>query len=453
MGTAAVYVRISSDVTGEGLGVARQDADCRALAARHGWDVGKVYCDNDTSAYSGKPRPGYEQLLKDIDAGTVRTLVAWHTDRLHRSPKELERFIDLAERTGLRVETVQAGRLDLASASGRAMARTLGAWARFESEHKSDRIRRKLATNAAEGKPHGGMRPYGWEPDKRTPRESEAAVLREAYRRVLAGEPIRALTRDLNSRGHFSATGKPWTHPTLLGVLRNARHGGLRIHHGEVVGDADWTGIVAPETWRAVERVLTDPSRVTTPGRAGRLNLLSGIATCGICGARLRVGHSRSVKAYRCASAHVSRTRDPLEEFITMIVIERLSRPDAARLLMPEDDGGAREAAEQAAERIRQRLDDAAASFSVGNLTMRQLEVVTSQLRPELAALEAAAAPPPDRAAVLGELVSSGDAASAWGRTSPDARRAVISLLMEIKVGRGRRGPGFSPDGIEIIWR
>jgi site-specific DNA recombinase len=453
MVTTAVYVRISSDVTGEGLGVGRQEADCRAFADRHGWEVGQVYVDNDVSAYSGKVRPAYEQLLADIEAGTVRAVVCWHGDRLHRSPKELERFIDLAERTGLRVETVKAGTVDLSTASGRAVARTLGAWARFESEHKSDRIRRKLAQNAADGKPHGGMRPYGWEKDKRTPRESEAAVIREAYRRVLAGEPIRALARDFNSRGHFSATGRPWTHPTLLGVLRNARHGGLRIHHGEVVGDADWTGIVPPETWRAVERVLTDPSRVTTPGRAGRLNLLSGIATCAVCGAALRVGHSRNVKAYRCASAHVSRTRDPLERFISMVVVERLGRPDAARLLVAEDDGGAREAAELGAERVRQRLDDAAASFAADHLTTRQLEIITGTLRPELEALEAAAAPPPDRAAVLGALVGSGDVAEVWARTAPDAQRAVIALLMTITVGPGRRGPGFDPYGIEIDWK
>lgn len=453
MVTTAVYLRISSDATGEGLGVARQEADCRAFAARHGWEVGHVYSDNDTSAYSGKPRPDYERLLADIESGTVQTLVVWHTDRLHRSPKDLERFIDLAERTGLRVETVKAGPLDLASASGRAVARTLGAWARFESEHKSDRIRRKLAENAAEGKPHGGPRPYGWELDKRTPRESEAVVIREAYERVLAGVPIRALVRDFNSRGLLNASGGAWKHTTLLGVLRNARHAGLRIHHGEVVGEAAWAGIVPAETWRAVERVLSAQSRVTTPGRAGRLNLLSGIATCAVCGAPLRVGHSRNVKAYRCASAHVSRTRDPLERFITQVVVERLGRPDAARLLVPEDDGGAREAAELGAERVRQRLDDAAVSFAAGRLTTRQLEVITGTLRPELAALEAAAAPPPDRAAVLGALVGAGDVAAVWERTPADSQRAVVSLLMEIRVGRGRRGPGFDPFGITIEWK
>ncbi|MGW4155533.1 hypothetical protein ACWEDF_20485 [Micromonospora chersina] len=190
---------------------------------------------------------------------------------------------------------------------------------------------------------------------------------------------------------------------------------------------------------------------MTTPGRGGRLHLLSGIA---VCGAPLRVGHSKSTEAYRCmASACVSRHRERLEEYVEAVVIARLSRPDAVGLLAPEDDGGERERAAQAAERMRLRLDDAAASFAAGVITGRQLATITGQLRPELAALEAAAAPPPDRASVLGDLVSSADVAKTWHALVPDGRRTVVRLLMEIKVSRGRRGPGFSTDGIEIVWR
>ncbi|MEV0898359.1 recombinase family protein [Actinoplanes sp. NPDC049802] len=434
--------------------MARQEADCRALIEARGWAVGDVYRDNDTSAYSGRVRPEYERLLTDIEAGNVRAVVAWHGDRLHRSPRELERFIDLAERTGLRIETVKAGTVDLSTASGRAVARTLGAWARFESEHKSDRIRRKLAENAAAGKPHGGLRPFGWEPDKMTIRESEAAVLRESANRILAGEPIRAIIRDLNERGLFNASGTPWTHPTFRKVIINPRHAGLRFTNGQEVGPAAWPAIIEPETWRAVSRTLTNPERVTTPGRGGKLHLLSGIAFCGVCGAPLRVGHSKSTKAYRCfVKACVSRRSDYFEEYVEEIIIERLSRPDAAALLVSDDDGGERERAAQEAERVRHRLDEAALAFAGGLITARQLSTITEQLRPQLADLEAAAAPPPDRAKVLGRLIGSPDVRKAWESLNRDAQRAVVRLLLSITVNRGRRGPGWSVDGIEIEWR
>src|SRR4051794_22029944 len=127
---AGIYARISSDVLGDGLGVHRQAEDCRALAKQQGWHVVDEYVDNDTSAFSGKRRLEYERLLSDVRAGRISGIIAWHTDRLHRSPKELEQFIDLVESSRCTVETVQAGPVDLSTPSGRVMARTLGAFAR-----------------------------------------------------------------------------------------------------------------------------------------------------------------------------------------------------------------------------------------------------------------------------------------------------------------------------------
>ena len=89
MAGAAVYCRISQDREGAGLGVTRQEADCRALCERRGWTVVEVYTDNDVSAYSGKPRPNWARLIEDVRAGHIGAIVGWHVDRLTRSPREL----------------------------------------------------------------------------------------------------------------------------------------------------------------------------------------------------------------------------------------------------------------------------------------------------------------------------------------------------------------------------
>jgi DNA invertase Pin-like site-specific DNA recombinase len=75
---AAIYTRISSDREGAGLGVERQEADCRALAEQLGWEIVAVHSDNDLSAYSGKPRPGYEALLADLRADVADAVICWH---------------------------------------------------------------------------------------------------------------------------------------------------------------------------------------------------------------------------------------------------------------------------------------------------------------------------------------------------------------------------------------
>ncbi|WP_310715014.1 recombinase family protein [Streptomyces lydicus] len=122
---AAIYVRISQDRGGAGLGIARQEEDCRALCVRKGWDVIDVYPDNDVSAYSGAPRPKWQELLADINEGIVNAVVCWHVDRLTRSPRELEDVIDLADRHGLELATV-SGEIDLATPTGRMIARMFG---------------------------------------------------------------------------------------------------------------------------------------------------------------------------------------------------------------------------------------------------------------------------------------------------------------------------------------
>src|SRR3712207_6566303 len=106
---AAVYCRISDDRRGLGLGVARQRQDCTELAGRSGWQVVATFVDNDVSAYSGKPRPQYAQLMQAVAAGEGDVIVAWDPDRLHRSPAELEDFIAAVERGGGGVVTVPAG--------------------------------------------------------------------------------------------------------------------------------------------------------------------------------------------------------------------------------------------------------------------------------------------------------------------------------------------------------
>ena len=56
----------------------------------------------------------------------------------------------------------------------------LGGLARYESDHKSERIRRKHEELAGAGKVSGGgSRPYGYEADKLTVRPAEAAVVKE----------------------------------------------------------------------------------------------------------------------------------------------------------------------------------------------------------------------------------------------------------------------------------
>ena len=57
----------------------------------------EVFPDNDLSAYSGKRRPSYLRMLDAIRDGRADAVLAWHTERLHRSPVELEEYITVCQ--------------------------------------------------------------------------------------------------------------------------------------------------------------------------------------------------------------------------------------------------------------------------------------------------------------------------------------------------------------------
>jgi DNA invertase Pin-like site-specific DNA recombinase len=244
---AGIYTRISDDRNATHLGVTRQRQDCEDLARRLGWPIAAHYEDNDVSAYSGKTRPEYRRMLDDLRLGRIDAILAWHPDRLYRSLRDLEELIDLAEASGALIQTVSAGTVDLASPTGRAVARTIGTWARFESEHKAERIRRQQAQLALSGRPSGGgTRPFGYAVDQVTLDATEAAVIREMKDRVLAGDSLRSLATNLNARGVRTPTGRQWRQSVIRALLLRPRYSGQRQYQGEVVAKATWPAIISP---------------------------------------------------------------------------------------------------------------------------------------------------------------------------------------------------------------
>lgn len=448
--TVATYCRISDDRTGRGLGVERQRADCHALAQSRGWTLGPTFVDNDVSAYSGKPRPQYAALLDAVRSGTVDGVVAWHPDRLHRSPKELEDFITVVETKKAVVETVQAGAWDLSTPSGRLVARQLGSVARYESEHKSERVRRALEQRAAAGHPHG-RRAFGWNPNG-TVKKAEADVVRSAARRIIAGESLRGICTDLNAKGTSSPSGKPWTKTMLKHLVTRERNVGLLVRHGVVAGEGDWKPILERGTWEQVRAILSDPARKTSTSSAAK-HLLSGIARCGICGSPMRASLNRDVPSYRCAAKGcVSRNRADVDYLINGVIVGRLTRADARELLNPARTEQSK-AGGLLLEELQARLDVAADDYADGKIDARQLERITARLRPKIEAAKVQARTVDDSPLLAG-LVGPGDVQARWDALPLTRRRAVVDLLVEVTIHRAAQGARtFDPATVKVTWR
>jgi hypothetical protein len=392
-----------------------------------------------------------------VRGGLVDGIVAWHPDRLHRSPRELEDFLALVEQHGVAVETVRAGKWDLSTPSGRMTARILGSVARGESEHKSDRVRRALEQRAGMGRAHGRIA-YGWSrtvlPDGTKVEvvdEAQADLVREMAGRIVAGHSLRSIVADLNSRGIGSPSGKPWAKVMVRALVVRERNVGLRVHRGEVVGQGDWSPILDRGLWEQVRAVLADPARKTSSSSAA-VHLLSGIARCGVCGASMRASMNRTVPSYRCAtSACVSRNRADLDDLVTRVVLARLARPDAADLLSPPDERNRLAVAEVA--ELRARLDTAADDYADGTLDREQFHRITERLRPRIVAAQVRARVV-DSSPLLDGLVGAEDVRKVWDELPLSRLRGVVDLLLSVRVLRTRSGARvFDPEAIDLTWK
>jgi site-specific DNA recombinase len=463
---AVIYCRASKDKTGGGLAVTGQEADCRALAKREGLTVRQVYADNDITASGTKTRPAYRQMLAEL-AEDPATVIVWHTDRLHRHLAELEEYIHLAEEHQIITRAVQAGDLDLATPSGRMVARMLGVVARHELEHMSERRKAGKARAAAAGRWKGGRRPFGYESDGVTVRAAEAAAIEQASADILAGVSLHSIARRLNTAHITTATGGTWYPTELRRVLCRARNAGLMEHAGHVVGKAEWPAIVTEDVWRGVCAVFGDESRRTTPGSA-RQHLLSGLAVCGVCGTPVIAtgvaGKGRPIRQVyrdrpRVGSGHVARAVEQLDAFVTGLAIERLRLPDLAQALRPARNGNGSAGLHARMTAVRQRLDQAAELFSAGDIDARQYAINTRTLNADLDALgqQLAALARQDALAVF----TGRDPAKVWAGLDLDRRRAVIEALMTVVIDRAPKGrmagwragqPYFDEGSIRIQW-
>jgi site-specific DNA recombinase len=252
MTRAAIYARISSDRDDERLGVDRQVTDCRKLCRERGWGVAGEYVDNSISAADPrKVRPEYQRLLADIRQGKLDAVVVWDADRLHRQLGELVDFVAAGETAGLRLLGSVGGDIDLNDENALMLLQFKVAMAAAEAKKVRKRILRKKLELAERGRySGGGTRPFGYERDGTTVRESEAELIREAARRVLEG-------------------GQPELHPAGLGQPRRPERQGrsLERHLHQEDADASPCGrsSTAPAS-RRVGRYL--PSRVASHPRS-----------------------------------------------------------------------------------------------------------------------------------------------------------------------------------------
>lgn len=453
---AALYLRQSVDTTGLGAAIDRQRQDCRALADGRGWTVVAEHVDNDVSA-TARARPAFEAMMTAATAGEFDVIVAWHVDRLVRRLADLEPVMATCQALRIQIATV-TGELDPSTDTGRLVARILSSVAQAEVERKAARQARANRQRAENGQVRLVRRPFGYDLAGRIQRR-EANALRWAAARVLDGATFAQVSRELNARGVLTSTGRPWRASSLTKVLRNPRYAGIATYHGAPVATGSWTPILTLDEHRALAARVQALAPQVNPGPARR-HLLSGIATCGICGTSLGVNvDGRSGRrTYRCPRLHLSRRLDAVDDAVTAAVLAHIC--DLGRSLTRAPTGRPPTPAERRtllAAQEAMRL--ATARWARGDLDDVGWTDASRPLRAALAAASQRVAP--DNADALALALRAANRAhparsvsAYWDQLDVGGRRGLLdTLATEIRIHRAGRGHRFDPTQITIRWR
>jgi site-specific DNA recombinase len=475
MTRAVVYTRISRDPEGEALGVERQRIDCLDRATREGWQVVDVLVENDVGAsgYSRKPRPVYAQLLERARRREFDVILAYSNSRLTRRPLELEDLIRLHEATGVRLCTVVSGDDDLSTADGRMVARIKASVDAAEAERASERTRRAKLQRAQQGRPMtGGGRPFGYANDRLTVNDEEAAAIRDAAQRVLAGESLVSIVADWNRTGTPATVhGGLWTQRTLRGILRSPRIAGLSEHKGKVVGEAVWPAIIDRDAWERLRAEISAPGHGKHEHR-----LLSGLLRCA-CGSKM--SPTGRAGLYRCAPVpgtggcgRVARKYGPLEDYVVEEWADHMTELTGSEYWTNEQDLTAPDDAAVEAEEaeVTRRIAALRARWAAGQIGDEDFFPLIEQLRTRLAQIdhERKLREP---MIVHGQPVTGITVKATWsgmlemvGHREDDrdkqrgiaAQRAILAAHIEkITVGPvAKRGSHtFDPSTVSITWR
>jgi len=330
---ALIVVRLSR-VTEATTSPERQRQECESLCEQRGFEIVGLAEDLDVSGavdpFKKKDRPNLARWLAGEEQA-FDVIVVYRVDRLTRSIKHLQKLVAWAEDEGKQIVSATEPHFDMTTTFAAVVIALMGTIAQMELEAISERNRSAARHNMKQGKYRGGSPPYGYVPTgeegnwRLVQDPDQVKVIGEVVRRVLDGEPLRAIAHDLTRRevptprDSFDIhkgrepKGVEWRRETLKKFLTGQALLGYAMADGQPIRNDDGSPVMRAEpilTREVFERVgaeLASRNRLGEPQQRST-SLLLRVLFCGVCSRpayRLVSGHGRQPR-YRCAGLQLA---------------------------------------------------------------------------------------------------------------------------------------------------
>ena len=222
----AAYARVSVDALHHSL--AAQVSYYSSLIQKNpAWEYAGVYADEGITGTSTTHRTEFKRLIADCNAGKIDLVLVKSISRFARDTVDCLHTVRKLKEKGISVR-FERENIDSTSEDGELLLTLLASFAQEESRSIGDNIRWGVRRRFAEGITNGHKAPYGytWDGEMFRIVPSEGEIVKEIYRRYLAGESAYAIAKSLAGRGVMGRHGGLIEQTTVKDILFNISYTG-----------------------------------------------------------------------------------------------------------------------------------------------------------------------------------------------------------------------------------
>ena len=222
----AAYARVSVDTLHHSL--AAQVSYYSSLIQKNpAWEYAGVYADEGITGTSTTHRTEFKRLIADCNAGKIDLVLVKSISRFARDTVDCLHTVRRLKEKGIAVR-FERENIDSTSEDGELLLTLLASFAQEESRSIGENIRWGVRRRFAQGIPNGHKAPYGytWDGEMFRIIPAEGKIVKEIYRRYLAGESAYAIAKTLAGRGITGRQGRPIEQTTVKDILSNISYTG-----------------------------------------------------------------------------------------------------------------------------------------------------------------------------------------------------------------------------------
>ncbi|RUS43587.1 recombinase family protein [Cohnella sp. AR92] len=476
----AAYIRVSTDEQADkGNSLHEQRERLAAYCIAMGWGRPTFFVDDGYSAKDMR-RPAAQEMITHVHNNEFDIVLTSKLDRMSRNLLDMLQLVNLLNDHDCNFVSASEG-FDTSTAVGRMVLQLLAAFAEFERERISERVKDNMLSLARNTDKALSRPSYGFTvlEGKYSIDSKELIVVETMASAFEQGHGYRMVAKILNDCGYLTRKGKPWDQINVKRVILNPMLSGTAIFNARknkngkivardknewIIKEDNHPAILSKERHQKIIELLN--SRKPAKKHAdSETYLLTGLIKCGHCGRNMK-GNTARVRRknasydyfrYVCASytlgygcKYHAIHRDDLESEIINHIQTMANKSDKELTLsfsqptiIVNEIGELKAQLQKIEKRIQKNID----AYSDDLITASDLKIATERAERERLEISKKLQKLADRKQDVSGLKES--ARKLWGDITGDdrvkAKSAIRQLISEITLLNG--------SDVSITWK